>query len=511
MDFGIRSGRGQRASAAVIALGLLLPWPVPAAPFDDPHAGGLTFSGPTSGTLAAVYWNPAALGLVRGNQLMIAGTARVVRTSVHRAPIDPATGQPGGSLSPGDATANDVIQPVQYPLGPGGFAGISTDLGGDRFTLAFATYEPYAEKVHFDTRVAGDEPTRYHRLDADLRNLALVPALSIRFAGDLRIGFAPGFLFSTGHLSFAERIPGAAPGSAEAPAGDARYDINSGQGIGDGKFSLTLAAGIYYRTRNLELGLAYSSRPFGGDVTGVEVAGGQTTVTAPGGAPVTCRPPPSDPAAPGANASRSAGCVFGNIGYRLPDTFIGGATWHLSRGLEVTGMVRWMHFSVMDRMDIRLTGTPLQAAGLPQHIILHQGFQDVWDTRVRISYWLKERLHVGAALRVETSAVNPQDVSPAAVDGLKVEPLALAELSLGRHISLAAGYGVTLMGTVNARPSRFDPQAAAACGATTGGKPAGDLANPGCVARGQGLARPTAEGSYHRFVQDFGLSMTARF
>ncbi|HXI59288.1 MAG TPA: outer membrane protein transport protein [Polyangia bacterium] len=512
MDFGTRSGRRLRASVLALLLGCGLSGQVRAAPFDDPHVGGLTFSGPTSGTLGAVYWNPAALGLIRGNQLMIAGTVRAVRTTVHRAPINGATGAPGGDTSPGDASASDVIQPIQYPLGPGGFAGISTDLGGDRFTLAFATYEPYSETVHFPTSATGDEPTRYHRLSADFRNLALVPALSIRVSGDLHIGVAPGFLFSTGRLFFAERIPGAAMGgAAESPASDARYDINSGQGIGDAKFSVTLGGGLYYRRRNFEFGLAYSSRPFGGDIAGVQVAGTRTSVTAPGGAPVVCRPPPVDPEAPGAAASQSTGCVFGSMAYRLPDTFIGGITWHLRHGLEITAIVRWMRFHAMERLDIRLTGTTLEAAGLPQHIVLHQGFQDAWDTRLRVSYWLKERLHIGAVLRVETSAVDPSDVSPAAVDGLKFEPILLAEVNLGKHFSVGAGYGVTVMRDVNASPSRFDPQAAAACMTTTGGKPAGDLANPGCIARNQGLARPTAEGTYGRFVQDFGLSMTARF
>ncbi len=516
MDFGTSSERPRRAGALLIALSLAVclavcwapcrwSW---AAPLDDPHVGGLTFSGPTSPTLAAVYWNPAALGIMRGSRLMIAGTARMVRTGVDRAPIDPGTGRPAaGGMAVGSATANDTIQPLQYPIGPGGFAGISTDLGGDRFTLAFATYQPYAEKVTFETAPTGGEPTRYHRITADLRNLALVPALSIRFAGELRVGVAPGFLFSTGRLSFAEPIRGAAAG-AENAAGDARYDIDSGQGIGDAKFSLTLAGGLYYRTRSLEFGLAYSSRPFGGDVAGVEIAGQRTTVTAPGGAPVTCRPPPAG----GVGASPSAGCVFGDVNYRLPDSFIGGVTWHLRGGLEVTGIVRWMRYHVMQRMDIRLTGSSLGAAGLPEHIVLHQGFQDAWDTRLRVAYWLKETLHIGAALRVETSAVDPADLSPAAVDGLKFEPIVLAEVRLGAHVALSAGYGVTLMSAVTAHPSRFDPQAAAACGSTSAGQPpAGDLANPGCAARDQGLARPTAEGTYRRFVQDFGLSVTAQF
>jgi hypothetical protein len=124
---------------------------------------------------------------------------------------------------------------------------------------------------------------------------------------------------------------------------------------------------------------------------------------------------------------------------------------------------------------------------------------------------VKERLHIGAALRVETSAVPASSVSPAAVDGLKVEPMLLAELNLGRHFALTAGYALTLMGEVAARPSAFQPLAAGQCASGTGATPANDLANPGCVARAQGLARPTAQGTYGRFVQDFSLSMTLRF
>src|SRR5437762_8192488 len=126
----MRSRRPVVPSLAVLAL-LGAPARARAAPMDDPHVGGLTFSGPTSGTLAAVYWNPAALGLVRGLQVTLAGTGRVARTTVNRTPIDPRTGQPlpGGSFAPGSVTATDVTDPRQWPSGPGSFFGISTDFG----------------------------------------------------------------------------------------------------------------------------------------------------------------------------------------------------------------------------------------------------------------------------------------------------------------------------------------------------------------------------------------------
>ena len=85
-------------------------------------------------------------------------------------------------------------------------------------------------------------------------------------------------------------------------------------------------------------------------------------------------------------------------------------------------MVRWLWLHVHDRIDIRLLGPDAghERTEIPQHIVLYRGFKDVWDTRVRVSYWWRERVRVGAMLRVETSAVDTAAVNAAAVDGLKV-------------------------------------------------------------------------------------------
>ena len=380
---GLRRRRNPRALTVKLAFAslILVGGRASASPIDDPFVTGMSFSGPTAGDLGAIYWNPAALGLMRGFQLMIAGTARWSSVGVSSTP----PGQPAGS-----ATASELRQPFQWPPGPGAY--VALGYGSDRFTLAFATYMPYLEQIHFPVSPKGAEPTRYQVLSMDLRNLALVPALAIRFGNDFRIGLSSGFLFSTGSLSFAEDLNG-----ARSPASDARYNIDSGQGIGDAKFSVTLGGGIYWRHKNLEIGVSYQSHPLGGQVSGVEVAGDSTTVTAPpgpGGGLVTCA---------GGQSSR---CVFGDIAYRLPDVFIAGATWHLRPGLELDVMARWLWTHEHDRIDIRLVGPTLEAQNLPEHIVLYRGFHDVVDTRARIAYWWRERLRVGAELRVENGAVD---------------------------------------------------------------------------------------------------------
>jgi hypothetical protein len=490
MRFGEHRGRSDaRALAGVAVLSLLLvAGRAAASPIDDPFVTGMSFSGPTSGDLGAIYWNPAALGLMRGFQLMVAGTARWSSVGVSRTL---------GSQPAGSANATNFRQPFQWPPGPGAY--VALGYGSDRFTLAFATYMPYLEQISFPISATGTEPTRYQVLSMDLRNLALVPALAIRFGNDLRIGLSSGFLFSTGSLSFADDLGGECGGAAcgaENPAAAARYNINSGQSIGDATFSVTLGGGVYYRHKNLEFGLSYQSRPLGTQTGGVEVAGDATTVTLPprqGGGPVTC------------GGGQSSRCVFGDISYRLPDVFIGGVTWHLAPGLELNVMARWLWTHLQDNFDVRLVGPTLEADGLPEHIVLYRGFHDVVDTRARIAYWWRERLRVGAELRVENGAVDSNAVNAAAVDGLQIEPVVLAELRLSRRFWLGAGYGLTIMPSVTVTNSIFDPTAATVCASVNG-----DLANPACQKRANGTARPSANGTYTSFVQDFGLTCTFR-
>jgi hypothetical protein len=509
MCFREHRGRTDRARLRVArwAVAAILPMTLVtrltlASPLDDPFVGGMSFDGPTDGNLGAIYWNPAALGLAHGFQILVAGTAQLSSIGVTRTAINPATGLPILGQTGASATANNFRQPFQWPPGPGSYIAISS--GGDRVALGAAVYMPYLEQIKFPVSPTGSEPTRYQVLSMDLRNLALVATLAIRLSDNLRIGLAPGVLFSTGSLSFAEDTAldnglagNCGPGVAcvENPAAAARYNISSGQGIENSKFSVTLGGGVYYHLHNLDLGLSYQSRPLGSTVAGVEVAGGQSSVTLPpnqGGGALTC---------PGGQSSR---CVFGDVTYRLPDVFIGGGTWHLAPGLELTVMERWVWMHLHDRIDVRLVGPSLDATGLPEHIVLYRGFHDVWDTRARIAYWWRERVHVGGELRVETSAVDNSGVNAAAVDGFKVEPVALVEVRVSRRFWLGAGYGLTIMPAVTVTNSVFDPTAATSCVAS-----GGDLNK--CAARNAGEARPTAAGTYTSFVQDFGLTFNARF
>jgi len=118
---------------------------------------------------------------------------------------------------------------------------------------------------------------------------------------------------------------------------------------------------------------------------------------------------------------------------------------------------------------------------------------------------LGEHVRLSGSLRGETSAVDANQVSPAAVDGFKIEPAVAAQVRLGSALVLSAGYAFTFMPAVTNNASVFDPSAAVTCAAA-----GGDLDNAACEQRRLGLARPTAAGRYTLTTQGFSFSIGAR-
>jgi long-subunit fatty acid transport protein len=470
--------------------------PALAGPLDDPHVGSLGFSGPTTGDLTAVYWNPAALGLIQGNQFMFGASLRATRVTVDRAPIDLMTGLPGGTSSFPSASGRGLEQPFAWPPGPMSFFGVGAGVAR-RFALGLAAYTPFSQKLSFGLAAGGEQPTRYHLVRVDSRQLALVSGLAIDLSDSLKVGVAPGLLFSYGRLVFDEDTALADPSLAgvENPTAAARYDLATS---GTQAPSYFVVAGIYFRRAAWEAGLAYASAPLGtGGAVTLDMERSQVT-------------PPATPTTPDLCAAlRHSPCVSGQMSYRLPDLFTAGVTWHATRHLDAVGIVRWVRYGAYDQIKIRVVGPStdtLLGSSLPAQLTLYRGFQDSWDLRARLVHAPLPWFRWSGTLRMETSAVPEANVNAAAVDGLKIEPGLAAEFAIGRHLKIGAGYAVTWMFPVTVSTSQFNPAAAVACA-----NAADNLSSPACRTRNAGLALPTAAGRYKILQQTLALMTTVNF
>lgn len=505
--------RHQLARGLAFALGLLLVTAdsprATGTPLDEPFVGGVGFAGPTTGDLTSVYWNPAALSLLTGTELHLSGMVRSTRTTVQRAPLDPTSGRPGPGVSFPEALGNETTWPKPWSPGPGGFLGIGANVLG-RFTLAVAAYWPSFEHVRYSPGADGNPPTRYHGIELDLRNFALVPALAVRMGKHLHVGLAPGFLFPAGRFTFDEDTAinqgspgitascGGLPCGFENPAAATRYEIDAGQSPFATSPAFTLGAGLHYQRGPLSIGVGYASRALGNDGDGVRLDVQRGRITRGSGATASSPCPPKD----------TAPCIDGELSYRLPDAYMLGVTWKEHERWSFTGIARYQTFSAHDRLVLTLAGpagSGFGDAGVRSRIVLDRGFRDRIDLRVRGMRRFGPWGRVGMGVRVATSAVPRDHITPIAVDGLTFEPHAMAELRIGR-VLLRAGYALAIVPTQDVSSSAFAPGDAVSC--VDSGY---DLATSACTAYRGGRARPTAAGRYRLSRHSLSLSLLARF
>lgn len=467
---------------AAFVVWLLIATSAWASPLDDPHVGGVGTGGPTTADPTAIYWNPAALGRLEGNQALVAGTARL--------------GSVTFATPAGDAAKSEVwTQPVGWPLGPGGFVGLAAVLG-QRFTLGFAAYTPFVSRLDYRAD-AGEPATRYHVRSLDLRHIAAVPALAVGLGGGLHLGAAPGFLFSVGRLVFDEDTglrPGVACGGAPCgpsnPAAAATYDVGSGLDPIESSLAFTFAFGLHLTRPSYAVGVALTTRPLGSE--GISIRANRNEVTV----------PPRDQGRRLCPEGGPTPCVLGELRYDLPDVLSAGATFALGPSWEAGVVARWLTFSRHDRIDLRIVGPADASTSVPSHVVLHRGFRDVLDVRARATRSLGERVHLTAGLRAETSAVPAAHVSPAAPDAFKVEPSLALRLRVWRGLAFTAGYAHAFFLPVEGG-SAFDPGAPTACEAAGGA-----LSDPACVRRAAGLGRAGAAGRTTQSMQTLSLSVS---
>lgn len=449
-----------------------------AGPLDDGHVADSGFSGPTSGDLTSIYWNPAGLGMMQGPQLMLGGSLQATSVRVDRTSIDPASG-----INP-RTSGSGTLQPFRWPLGPASFIGIGAGIG-HRFGIALALFSPFSSKLSLPP----DGSTRYQLVSMDIHHIAPTIGLAIHATDSVQIGVAPGLLFPTAHLVFKELPLGS---SSENPATEATYDLAT-RGVVVPAYFLSL--GAQYRRGRLAVGISYTSAPLG--------TGGTMNLPL-NSADVSVGPDPKT----GDLCAPAKDCLAGQMTYRLPSIYSLGIAWQATKSWSVSGIVRWLRYGNHDRMTILLSGPPDLAAlgsSVPDHVVLFRGFHDSLDLRGRV-VWEDRYMRVGATLRLETTAVPAAAVNAGAIDGTKLEPSLAVDMRIWRQIRMSASYSFLWMFPVDTGASAFDPTAAQAC--TNAG---GELTNPACIARLEGRARPSAAGNYRLWRQTLSVMTTFAF
>jgi long-subunit fatty acid transport protein len=438
-------------------LAALVAGPAHATPLVEPHVGGMVFVGPTHPHVTAIFWNPAAAGLLHGDHIYVSGAGRIDVTTVDRATISTANGEPSASgdlsFASADATA----------ISPGGFIGFVSDLNTDRITLGIGIYLPFTERY-------GDaEALRYHAHGGSFYGLANTLSLSLRLAPRIIVGFGLTALIMQVDMRFSRDAAletcGTPPCDVESAAAEQRYRITTN----DLFPAISVNVGALVKLGEWYLGLSAITWPFVGDRTDISKSADVQVVTETG----------------------EIVTGSGRVTTRLPFVLHAGARLELRPGTELVLGARWVNMNVHRLYDLRLVGSQLRGAGIPEWLPRYRGLKNFVSLEGGIETRLSPKVRVGGRLRFETSAVERAHVTPAQVDAPKVYLMGGAELQVTPSLAVTAGYSLGLHLPQTVDDSVFSPQAQIDC--VSSGY---DLDT--CAPSRLGSAIPTAAGDYSR-------------
>jgi long-subunit fatty acid transport protein len=487
---------------------LLTPAPASSAPLADSRVGGLALVGPAIAHPASVFYNPATLSLLPGHHVFFDGTLRLGAGSAERRRIDPQTGIPAAGFT----GAQDMRE-----LFPQLFLTASTDFRSDSVALSLTLHTPYSARFSclrgpeegrlFDPAAQG--PGRYQMVEMTLYHLFVTPAASFRITDELSFGVSFSYVF--GMLDVAFVRDGALAGGAHRDKGEYVALDDCGNGGACGYEAAAAAEAV--RVRGTSNGVAFSLGLLGRPHRSVLIGASYSRIGFSGGTQGSGDAWVRRSAATMSNAGKDPDVSSnlqrdlvgrGTINYALPDSVHFGVSWQTTSRLLLAFQFHWLSFSQHGALDIRLTGTQFRdRPSVPDRLVQYRGFQDVFGVQLGAGVQLGKRVQLQAASMVQTSAVPAEAVSLAAIDSTKVDSLVGVTWTVGRNVTLRAGYGLVIMPTVKVDASVYSPVDMVTC--VDGHY---DVELPECKRAAAGRGLPSAAGQYALMTHRVGLSLS---
>jgi len=500
------------------ALPILLAGSAGAYPYQALRPADQVIGGPTDGYLSALHYNPAGIRLFSGSQLLVTAGARGYLGSYQPSAPLPAGFAPGQAAPPAEST------PISWAASDMMIAG-SWDLSTESVTLGFALYTPQNDAASYgdgDARSAATQhlATRYSAIADRTYSLRGTLAVGLRIRPWLYAGAGFQFAYTRSRLSFFRDLDPAfddnlscsSPGGAGCEQWSQRQLIDldvSGWGYG---FTVGFLAEPI--NKRLWLGLSYISPLLTSAGAEVGLDGAPQRLPWESAAPDTpCGFGASGLASARGDAPAACGAahmvrsfphiVYFGIRGRIPLGRIGQSTTvndeidsnmieerPTSRRLGpwAVDISSWMRLSAPTRESITLS----LDKGLfpPGQLILPLAQRPA----VALAFAVRQlwpRLVLAQELMYESPRTDPAAVSPANLEGHKLDLSLAGRVKVQRRLWLLLSLGLTDVLFSEEAGARFSPALAGMC------RQAGyDVTTFACQAVQEGWAVPSAAGSY---------------
>jgi len=463
--------------AFVVSLVLLTATRALAYPLMAPRPVPDAIAGPTDPHVAATFYNPAAMGYLRGVHFFADGAARLGIANVKRDGSDAST--------------------TSTPVGTDSFVGITWDLATESLDIGLAVYTPFSEFSSYPTT----GPLRFYQQSYTYATLEQTLAGAWQIERHISIGAA--FLVNETWLdqgyardlapaggsavvSQPNALCGGMPCGYENPLAEQHIGLRGfDHGFG-------FVVGLVVRpVDRLWLGASYTNHKAGGDVS----------LTDPTRASIT--------PAPGQGAVCGGGPCFGRdrVLQLLPEMVQAGLRVVVFPNFDIEASWRFLHYGARTALDVSLQGGNLPNANIPPQFLLDRGLQNAYLVEVSTRHTLGENFRLSPSLAFETAAVAPDAVSPAAIEGNKLDAALTIEWRLWHKTTTSVLLGAHVGGTayfLSRVNSRFDAHAETACVDAA-------YSLDACGKLNFGDALPSASGSYTLFVVNAGVAIGVQY
>lgn len=392
---------------------------------------GSDHGSPALGNAFSVYFNPAAMGVAKGTQLTLDGTAVFRSASYERTGLTPSS---AGSLNDPLYVSANTGKAALYNVVVLPYLGAVTDLGTQNFRLGYAAYVPFGgtSKWDKDKRFADnaavpgaiDGPQRWHSITGEVLSLYNTLAASYTFEGPrLTIGANASVLYNSLSSVRARNTNGS--DDLYAPTGA----IIEGRSLIEASgIDWSASLGVLWETADhkLRLGASYTSQP------GFRTSRLKGTLTQ----------------QVGGIADRAGGTPIDFV-TAFPDTVRLGATYRLSDTWEVRGDGTYMRWSVMKNQcvvdrgaECKLGANGADLTGGKVAVGLPRNWNDAYGVRLGVAHWLTPETEIFGSAGLETAAVPKATIDASTIDSTRVRAAIGARHAVSEHLMFAASYNL---------------------------------------------------------------------
>jgi long-subunit fatty acid transport protein len=422
-------------------------------------------AGPTDPHTAAAFYNPAAMGYLRGANGFLDAGARAYVGSIDR---DAVGGRNGGGTSIGYANLDS-------------FAGLVWDLGTNQFSVGIAAYTPFTEMSSYPANSTVRYQERWQQF------ISFEQTLAVAWKPERHFSIGAGFIINESWIDY-RFARDAAPAGGSALVQKYGYEnamLEEDVRLRGYATGFGFSAGALIRpVDRLWIGLSYTDHQAGGDIN----------LTAQGRASVTLSP------------SQKSAALSGDdqVIMLLPETAQAAVRVNVTPRLDVEAAFRFIHYGARSAMDVSVQGGNLAQSTIPPEQLYDRGLQNTYAVEVSTRHQVGRSLRLSPSLMFETSAIAPSAVSAATLEGNKLAFALTMEWQawhgLANHAVIV---GAHLGGTayfIGRVTSRFDAAAETRCVDA-------NYSLATCAAFDFGDALPSASGNYSLFVVDAGAAL----